>query len=442
MGFISIPLHNFLKVSSMWQKLLVNLSFEQFHRKIKDKRLVILSPQIAYQNLFLSYFLNDTSLFLHYYRVRTNQNTISLALAGLLSEWDGFGASLQPMLDKANNEDLALAFARELSRLNQPAVIYLDELDNLTISADYHVFFSTLLKNLPSQCQLLIKARVLTPEPWKSFILSEEAAVLGTEYLLNDLMFSKEIDGKPHLEVSGFGQGHARVNGIEIQQWDGALPRNLFFYFMDKPRVTRDEIFGIFWPNLKLKEATNVYHVTKRKITEKISQHLNGIDEFELTTYGGGFYRPADDIARYYDVAQFEADVDAATFVTNSEEQSKLYRRAVDIYKAPFLTTVDMPWVLARRQKLQRQFIEALIGLARVHKEAKREREALGYFSRALRENPFREDLHREIMRLYINMGFPDEASAQYQALVVLLQDSLGVAPAPETQALYAQINA
>jgi DNA-binding SARP family transcriptional activator len=40
-----------------------------------------------------------------------------------------------------------------------------------------------------------------------------------------------------------------------------------------------------------------------------------------------------------------------------------------------------------------------------------------------------------------MNMGFPEEASAQYQALLGLLQDSLGVAPAPETQALYAQIN-
>ena len=32
------------------------------------------------------------------------------------------------------------------------------------------------------------------------------------------------------------------VNGTPITNWDGALPRNLFFFFMDHPLVTRDEM--------------------------------------------------------------------------------------------------------------------------------------------------------------------------------------------------------
>jgi two-component SAPR family response regulator len=425
----------------MWQESLTNLSFDDFHRKIKDKRLVIFYPKTTYRNLFLSYFLRDTSLSLHYYRLRTNEKTISLALTGLLAEWSDFGNGLHAMIDKCSTQELALAFAGELELIKNPALIYLDEIDHLTLSIDCNDFFSTLVKNLPKHCQLVINARILTTEPWKELILSGEAVVLGTEFRVNDLIFSKEHADKPQLEVHGFGHGHAIINGIEIDQWDGALPRNLFFYFVDRPLVTRDEIFEIFWPALKMKEATNVYHVTKRKITEKISQNLADKKEYELTSYSGGFYRPARDIVRYYDVAQFEADVEEASMTFNEQTQAKLYRRAIDLYKAPFLATIDMPWVHDRRERLQRLFLEALIGLARIYKSANRDSEALGYFVRALREKPFREDIHREVMQLYVKMNYPQEAMNQYQILTGLLKDGLGVAPAPESQALYKQIH-
>ncbi len=31
-----------------------------------------------------------------------------------------------------------------------------------------------------------------------------------------------------------------------VTAWDGALPRNLLFYFMERPLLTRDEIFATF----------------------------------------------------------------------------------------------------------------------------------------------------------------------------------------------------
>jgi DNA-binding SARP family transcriptional activator len=426
----------------MWQEALTNLSFDQFHRQIKDKRLVIVYPKTTYHNLFLSYFLRDTSLSLHYYRLRSNENTIPLVIHGLLGEWDNFGKLLYDMLDNCTAQELAFAFAKEFDKIKNPALIYLDEIDHLTASTDCNDFFSTLVKNLPKHCQLVINARSLSIDPWKACILAGDAVVLGNEFRSNDLMFSKENADKPQLEVQGFGSGHATINGIEIDQWDGALPRNLFFYFIDKPLVTRDEIFEIFWPNLKIKEATNVYHVTKRKITEKISRNIDGNTDYELTSYSGGFYRPANEMARYYDVAQFEADIEQASMTFNDEAQATLYRRAIELYKAPFLNSVDMPWVRERRERLQRQFLEASIGLARIYKAANRNEEALGYFVRALRENPFREDLHREVMQLYLKMNYPQEAINHYHIMSEMLKESLGVAPAPESQTLFAQIKA
>lgn len=47
------------------------------------------------------------------------------------------------------------------------------------------------------------------------------------------------------LEVRAFGEGRVHVNGRSVDNWDGALPRALFFYLVDKGMVTRAEIFRL-----------------------------------------------------------------------------------------------------------------------------------------------------------------------------------------------------
>ena len=164
-------------------------------------------------------------------------------------------------------------------------------------------------------------------------------------------------------------------------------------------------------------------------------------DDYELTNYSGGFYTPSDKIVRHYDVAEFVEAVDEAAMTFNDDEQAMLYERAVNAYRAPFLITIDMPWVIERREKLQRMFVEALIGLARIHKAAKRHEAALGYFVRTLHQEPEREDIFREIMKLYQAMGYKDEALRHYRLLETRLQD-LRVPPSKESRALFEEISA
>src|SRR6185295_16856224 len=128
--------------------------------------------------------------------------------------------------------------------------------------------------------------------------------VLGEEQALAGGMFSATEEERPHIEVYAFGSGVVRVNGLPVDTWDGPLPRNLFYYFVDHPMVTRDEIFETFWPDLNTKEATNVFHVTKRKISERLG--------FDLTTYAGGFYYHSTKINLQYDVAVFDALIEEA----------------------------------------------------------------------------------------------------------------------------------
>lgn len=423
-----------------------SVSFESFRASSEGKKVILLYPWTNHRNLFLSYFLDDLCEGLLYYRLPERSGGLAQWLRGLVDEIRyveaGFGQSLERCLADGAASEFGEALAADLAALERErAVLYLDELDRIPQDEEFRQFMDALIANLPKKAQLAINSRLLTYDPWISWVNRDEVVVLGTEHRSSNLLFAKAGDLKPQLEIYAFGQGHAISNGREISSWDGALPRTLFFYFIDNPLVTRDQIFETFWPKLSARDATNVFHVTKRKITERISAYVDDGENYELTSYSTGFYVPSDKIVRHYDVADFEQAMEAALLSKDAHERELLFLRAIEIYKAPFLRPLRLPWVESRRNQLKSLYAEALIGMARLKTDQEAWEEALGYYARALKEAPQREDVHRGAMRMYINLGRKADARQQYTLLERLLKRKLGVQPSAETQALLAQLN-
>ena len=353
---------------------------------------------------------------------------------------DGFGKNLSKLSAKDSPDDIAKAFTKDLGKINSDRVVlFIDELDHVTFDDDFNAFIKAVVEQLPKHVQLAFSSRLLTRLTWYEFVARGDAVVLGTEFRKNDIMFTVEDEIKPQVEVYGFGRGHAFVYGEEITTWDGALPRNLFFYFIDNSLVTRDDIFSTFWPNLSVKEATNVFHVTKRKISERITMKVEEGDEenYELTLYSAGFYMPSDKIVRHYDVEDFVEAIEQATTSEDERERERLYRHAVDLYKAPFLETIKMAWVEERRNYLRQLQTQALVGLGRINRKRGDIDEALGFYTRAAKESPEREDTHREIILIYKEKSMKSDAKKQYDTLKKILKENYGITPSPEIQAIY-----
>lgn len=423
----------------MFSHDVTNVSFESFMSITKGKKVVLLYPWSNYRNVFLSYFLSGLSEGLLYYRVPDGGGSTAAWVRGLMQSIqataDGFGGRLSAALDEGAPAEIGQALAKDLGQLNgDRTILYLDELDRVPHDEAFQQFISGLIDNLGNGSQLAVNSRLLTYDPWIEWVNRDEAVVLGTSNQRNHLIFNKAREVKPQLEVYAFGRGHAVSNGREIQSWDGALPRNLFFYFVDNPLVTRDQIFEIFWPKLSIRDATNVFHVTKRKITERISMMVGDGESYELTAYSTGFYVPGDKIVRHYDVADFEQAIEGALLATDPALRQALYREAIDMYKAPFLFPLSLPWVEARRKQLQDMYAEALNGMARLKAEDEAWEESLGFYVRALKESPQREDFHRGTMQMYINLGRNADAWQHYNVLEKQLKRTLGVKPSRETQ--------
>ncbi len=424
------------------------VSVETFQERARDKKLILLYPWTTYRTLFLTHFLTSNSAGLLYYRISDGQETLTDWLTGLVTEFDevldGFGRNLRQALPAGKPAALGEALAADLGayRGGSETTLFIDEFDRLPFDSDIHQFAEALVSHLPEGVQVAISSRLLTYQPWYGMVARGEAVVLGTEHRPDQVMFTVEPNPRPQLEVYALGRGHALVNGQPITNWDGALPRNLFFYFMDNPLVTRDEIFATFWPELSVKEATNVFHVTKRKISERISMKVVEGGNYELTQYSGGFYVPSDKVVRHYDVNEFQTAVEQAMMASDEQEDERLLSQAIELYNAPFLHTIEMVWVVARREQLRQLFAQALISMGRLNKRRGDHLKAVGYFIRSLKETPEREDIHREIMNIYLKLGRREDARAQYQQLCDTLSTRFGIGPSRESQDLYSLIEA
>ncbi len=425
---------------------ITQLSFESFRERSKGKKLVLLYPWTSYRNVFLNHYLSLKGRDILYYRVSAEQNTLNAWLEGMMLEFravtEDFGKNLDKVLETVDARKLALALVADLKAhsAKTPLILFLDEFDRVAADDALITFFRELLGNLPAHIQIALSSRMLTHQPWYDYVQRGEAIVLGTERRKDDVIFRVEEQVKPQLEVYALGRGHVLVNGQPVTNWDGALPRNLFFFFMDNPLVTRDEIFATFWPDLPVKDATNVFHVTKRKISERISMKIGDSASYELTQYGSGFYTPSEKLVRHYDVSDFETAVERALLTMDEREEVMLLTRAIDLYKGPFLQGLEMSWMVERREKLRALYGQALISVGRIALRRGEQEKALGLFLRALKETPGREDVHRSVMSLYLNIGMVEDARAHYLNLVAYLREHLGIEPSAETRNLYALV--
>lgn len=409
---------------------IANLTTNEVEAKTHGKPLVIIYPRHNARSALIAMLLQQYGPHAHYYPLSDADDMLHAWLEHLTGDDHfpaGFGSQVRQALDsKASPEELAAALGGDLDSLASGTLVIFDHLDRLYMTKEADRFFRALPESMPEHVQIVINARLLDLQPWNDLILNEQAAVIGNERAMEDGIYGDE-EHKGQLEVFALSGGHVYIDGQPVTSWDGSLPRHLFYYFVDHPMVTRDEIFSVFWPNMAVKEATNVFHVTKRKISERLG--------YELTNYQSGFYVPSPRLNVLYDAGLFDKAIQNA--LENEQEAATYWYQAVQLYRSDFLPYISMPWVEARREQLKHRYAQALIGLGRYHRARGEIDEALGYLGRALREKPDWEDVHRDVMMIHYQLGEREQAIAQYDQLTQTLNRMFGIKPTTETHELY-----
>jgi len=363
-----------------------------------EKRIVILHPHFVYHHAVLGQILNESRVI--YVRACGSWQQLSDAVSAVRQAVDNqLGAPL-------NGDGVRWLVLDEFDRLPSTLVAPLVR-ELLSLVGQGRVML--IGREMP---HLLLQDPILCQ---KSVFLPEDA----DQMLLNYAQHSSSTV----LEVRSFGKGQVILNGRHIENWDGVLPRLLFFYLADRGMATRSDIFNTFWPQLSGREATNVFHVTKRKINE-----IFGID---FTVYWSGYYRIAPEIQLHYDAIRFTQLCQNGEIAPPMEAE-QLLTQAINLYRGDFLASSHASWVEHRRWELKQTYADALCALAQLKTDKGLVREGLGLYLRVLSIEP-REDVAVNVMQLYSEMGRPKDALEVYQWY---MRKSSAAQIAPQVKAL------
>ncbi|HUO85822.1 MAG TPA: BTAD domain-containing putative transcriptional regulator [Thermoanaerobaculia bacterium] len=110
------------------------------------------------------------------------------------------------------------------------------------------------------------------------------------------------------------------------------------------------------------------------------------------------------------------------------------------LYRGPLLAAWDAPWVVERRDEVQRRYVGMLRGLGEVRERLGQLGEAVDALRAALVADPLQERTHQALMRLYARQGRRDHVRRQYERLAAALGSELEVEPSEETAALYQRL--
>ncbi len=149
------------------------------------------------------------------------------------------------------------------------------------------------------------------------------------------------------------------------------------------------------------------------------------------------------------DCAQFDAATDDERRKTDLETVVRHLSSVVPFYRGEFMSGMfldDCPefelWLVQERERWQQRIVSVLECLGGYHARREEFANALPFAARLLEIEPWREETHRELMKLLAQTNQRSAALQQYETARRVLKEELNVEPSVETNALYEKIRA
>ena len=268
------------------------------------------------------------------------------------------------------------------------------------------------------------------------------------------------VNGSPVCEVYGFKQINAisdltinllgpvdifcdRSNPFAPDAWATRRARDILCFIASRRhcRAFKDAIIGVFWSEADAEAVDKNFHPTVSYIRKALNSNQPIKRNFLL--YRDDHYQLNPAFTYSIDVAEFDrliASSEASRRAGQGNCEIDCYESAIRLYRGEFMQGCSGQWVDEQRLYYREQYLHMLEALAlAAHKTGEWPR-SLYLAQQILRDDPYREDIHRLVMRTHAARGNRVAVKEQYEMLRCLLRAELGVEPAVETQKCYRQL--
>lgn len=239
------------------------------------------------------------------------------------------------------------------------------------------------------------------------------------------------------LELMLLGNPELYLAGQPLARFRSAKAYALFYYLVVTRRAQpRTALAGLFWGDVDEYYARRNLNRTLSNLTQLVGNHL------EITRQSVAFAR---DQPYWLDVEVLD---DAATMPPTGQNVAVL-AAAADRYRGDFLDGFyvhDAPefeqWVLTERTRLRASALQLHHELSDYYAQQGALPQAMEHARRILQLEPWREEAHRQLMKLLAQSGQRSAALTQFELCRQALASELNVEPDAATLALVAQIRA
>lgn len=217
--------------------------------------------------------------------------------------------------------------------------------------------------------------------------------------------------------------------------WQAGPPlkkgREFLAYLITHPRrvAAKEKLIEAFWPGVDGDEGTHRVHLAASGARSALRGLLPGVDAVQSVS-GGYVWNPNVRIAS--DIDSFLSHADTPTIAS--------FERGVSIYKGDFLAGDRADWIEPLRIWYASRYLEMLVHLANDAAECRNFTKALDYGLRIMESDPGHEAGARSVMKSFASASRRSAALMHYEGLKSYLLRHMGVAPSPETTALWQEI--
>ena len=225
--------------------------------------------------------------------------------------------------------------------------------------------------------------------------------------------------------------------------WTTRRARDIFCFIATSRhrRVDKDVLIDTFWADTELEVVEKNFHPTISHIRKALNSRQTIKQNFLL--YRDGAYQLNSELTYSIDTEDFSyyiAEAEKAHRDKDSENVWKNVEAAHALYRGDFMAGIYEDWAEELRGFYREQHSRILKSMTKFAFKEKNWVQALHFASEILRDDPFREDIHVVIMRVYAAQGKRSAVKEQYDKLCKLLKSELGVEPASETKRVFQEL--
>ncbi len=219
----------------------------------------------------------------------------------------------------------------------------------------------------------------------------------------------------------------------------------LAYLLLQRHRVHfREVLADMFWAEHSQERARGSLNTALWKLKKALEPKGIPAGTYLKNSHQGGvaFNRESQ---YWLDIEVFENETNrilVRPFQAVEEIHIKGLKKTLGLYNGELLEGFYKDWALRERERLRAFYLRSLIYLLQYYGFHQAYETAITYGLQILDLDPLREEIHREIMRLYLGNGQRALAIKQYEICCTTLDKELGIGPMEDTQALYVQIYA